>query len=1235
MNLSKVMAAALVLCALAAPALAIDYTSVQDGNWGVSTTWSPAGVPGQGDNVNIAHRVVLEANYSVDNLTIASGGKFVISGAFSVMVYGNWTNNGSDSLVNGFVFLRGPGNRTIGGSNPTSFWRLNIRKSSTSDTVYLTQNISARYPGSGTFMVDTGNFVTNGRNLDVSVTNARVDGMIAGRFWVTGASTVNIYWLYQWGLGYFYVTSPSAVVNIFRQDIANSQHRMDILDGTVNYTGTGTNLNLQLYTNNNGWGWFATGGTITFNGSIASQNLSTHFRATGTSVVRFAGSASSSVLVHNWTGAAQNSWWIEDLRVEKTGGAALRFYTSATAVESLFRVNSAFTVNPGAVVNFTGSFQAGRGYRLPTLTNNGTVNDSAPVFISGDLTGSGTFASGPGGAVTFDGTGTSSVNQPASFWDLTMNKTGGGSLAIFRDLPVGRNFRAQAGTFALGRRTLTLGTASSAGSVAVASGATFTAIGSADSSSIVTAVDEAYPYAFTVDAGATIGARHARFLYPDTMGVNIAGTVDPANDFDSSAFVHGGIPGRMLKIENDQTLDGLDHVAFSGTAGYNIEKLGNSGHITVTLGGGTRWGEAYDNDPNNRIDWVGPDAGVLAVLAPVGTIPLGTVISPRLRLKNFGQYAADFAATVVITDSLGAVVFDTTETGIILAAGDSTDRTFTAAWTADPRGPYTVTGFVTDGLPENDTAVAAVRVVGRDVGISGILSPAGAVPPNSVVTPTVRVTNFGLADAVTDVQLWIVDASSNTVYDTTETGVAVAAGATVQHAFTRTWLAAPEGRYRVIACTKLADDINPANDTGATSFAVGTAVPTAWTEIAQVPLTPSGKAVKDGGMIAYDAGLGAHYVLKGNKTSDFYSFDGTNWVTLAAMPLGTENKNPNKGANICTDGSGTVYATKGNNTVGFWKYATDSTGGVWTQLADVPLGVSNKRVKGGTDLVYVQQDTAAYVYLLKGDKTEFYRYNVGTGEWQTLADAPAGAKAKWDKGSWLVYDEAARKLYAHKAKYSELYAYDIDSLTWGPLQAGIPLTNQQTGKRKKAKDGSDAALAGGLLYALKGGNTVEFYAWNPGTGEWSERALMPEIGSTAKKKRVKGGGGLTTDGSYLYALKGNKTAEVWMYDPGAVALAQPARSGVMAGPAVRPAGMSLGPNPLLTGTAVLRYSLPGSGPAMVRVYDVTGRSVLSRSFVAGRAGTLSLDLKGLAAGVYLVKLTAGDFAASQKLVVER
>lgn len=199
---------------------------------------------------------------------------------------------------------------------------------------------------------------------------------------------------------------------------------------------------------------------------------------------------------------------------------------------------------------------------------------------------------------------------------------------------------------------------------------------------------------------------------------------------------------------------------------------------------------------------------------------------------------------------------------------------------------------------------------------------------------------------------------------------------------------------------------------------------------------------------------------------------------------------------------------------------------------------------------------------------------------------------------------------------------------------GMPLANGQTGKNKKAKDGSDAVMWNGLIWTLKGGNTIDFYSYDMGTATWAEKETIPSLGTTGKKKRVKAGSGLTTDGEALYALKGNKTAEMWTYRIGTAFGAAPTRSGVMAERTVGGVGTALTPNPLSTGYATLRYTLPKAGPATLRVFDVTGRAVVSRSLVAGRSGTASLDLRSLSAGIYLVKLETEGYSSTHKLVVQ-
>ena len=92
--------------------------------------------------------------------------------------------------------------------------------------------------------------------------------------------------------------------------------------------------------------------------------------------------------------------------------------------------------------------------------------------------------------------------------------------------------------------------------------------------------------------------------------------------------------------------------------------------------------------------------------------------------------------------------------------------------------------------------------------------------------------------------------------------------------------------------------------------------------------------------------------------------------------------------------------------------------------------------------------------------------------------------------------------------------------------------------------------------------------------------------------------------------------------------------GVMAGmAAITEYRVSVAPNPLAGGFATVRYSLPRAGTARVSVLDVAGRVVLERN-VAGRSGSMSLDLRSLKAGVYLVRVTADGFSDGQKLVVQ-
>jgi hypothetical protein len=316
-----------------------------------------------------------------------------------------------------------------------------------------------------------------------------------------------------------------------------------------------------------------------------------------------------------------------------------------------------------------------------------------------------------------------------------------------------------------------------------------------------------------------------------------------------------------------------------------------------------------------------------------------------------------------------------------------------------------------------------------------------------------------------------------------------------------------------------------------------------WYECAQVPTSPSGEAVRDGGWLDFDAsgasGNGLIYAAKGKKQPDFYRYDrygsvNSEWLEREPIPPGTEGRPPYKGCRGVCDGNGHVYMTKGNNTLGFWRY--DAADNTWHQLAPVLEGTPRRRVKGGTDLVFTREfednEWHAYVYLLKGGNNEFHRYDSATGVWTALAPAPANSSIKYKAGSFLAYD-GNQYIYAHQAKEHKLYRYDTqgEPPSWSGDLGGMPFVNGQ-GRSKKSKDGGCGIWMDGCIWALKGGNTQEFWQYDAATRAWAEMETIPSLGSTGKQRKVKAGGDITNAGGTLFAFKGNKTLEMWRCAPG-------------------------------------------------------------------------------------------------------
>ena len=564
-----------------------------------------------------------------------------------------------------------------------------------------------------------------------------------------------------------------------------------------------------------------------------------------------------------------------------------------------------------------------------------------------------------------------------------------------------------------------------------------------------------------------------------------------------------------------------------------------------------------------------------------------------------------------------------------------------------------VAGASREFVPDRSTAwwdpayytTVRYRQTVTDVGCRAVVSPAGELDSGTVVTPACSLVNYGTGSHDYDVRLRIGGSYNRTVH------VAGHVSGTVRYVTFPAWAATPLGSVAITCSTELSGDVSPRDDrdTGRVSVRA-LARGTGWVARTELPLGPKAKNVKDGGALCAGQVLadandtGYVFAFKGNNRFEFYRYNITTntWVALESIPALNRNmkkKGVKKGACLVFGTNGKVYATKGNSCLDLWEYTPGTSGGSWLQKADVPMGA--KFCREGVGAVAVKEEGTNYIYLLKGSGTfEFYRYNADTDVWDlTLPAAPAGVSGKpYKNGSGIAYD-GEDTIYAVKGSYNEFYAYSVFGRTWS-VRPPLPLIGA-SGKKKKVKDGAGMAFFGGAVYALKGGNTDEFWLFNRADQKWYEQAQLP-----AGSKRVKGGGALTFSAvnKTLYAFRGNNKREFWQYwiplgaDAGKPTDRAPLKS-VQTGRTIPGSdyGLRVAPTPASV-AATATYSLARPGRVSLRLRDIAGRLVLTLASGDHAAGEYSTQLNAggdrLAAGVYLLEYEAGDYRTTEKLIIE-
>jgi len=532
--------------------------------------------------------------------------------------------------------------------------------------------------------------------------------------------------------------------------------------------------------------------------------------------------------------------------------------------------------------------------------------------------------------------------------------------------------------------------------------------------------------------------------------------------------------------------------------------------------------------------------------------------------------------------------------------------------------------------------------------VVAILSPRGTYDSVAAIVPSAFFANLGPGAATFRAVFRIDSGAAHTVFYNEDSLVTLGQSSSASVGFPEWPGLHPYGEYSALCSVFCAQDTHHVDDTLRRGFQVAPAWIRPWQRRADLPHGTRNKNVKDGGALATTTSWYV-YALKGNNTYEFYRYNvyGNSWVTQDSIPAYNRNlkkKGVNRGSSLVRARDYNLYATRGNNTLDFWQFDPDKPeGSRWTQMTDVPAGA--RPCREGTSMASVRAGGRNYVYLLKGSGTpEFYRYDIKSEVWDTsLPPAPAGTSGRPCKnGSSITYD-GGDTIWCLKGSYNEFFAYSITGNNWVTREA-LPWTAPGGTRKTKVKDGSGIAATGRVVYALKGGNTNEFWRYECDSHGWSAAEEMPTVA-----RKVKGGGALVclTPDSLFYALRGNNTRELWSYEPGAGSLQfePPGRvKNVQANAAcaVPRASLSVSPNPATYSlNPSIYYSLPVPGNVSLKLYDITGKLVCVLASGRQSAGRHSIRISDLGvgasrlgSGIYLLEFKASEYRSTEKIVIE-
>jgi hypothetical protein len=550
--------------------------------------------------------------------------------------------------------------------------------------------------------------------------------------------------------------------------------------------------------------------------------------------------------------------------------------------------------------------------------------------------------------------------------------------------------------------------------------------------------------------------------------------------------------------------------------------------------------------------------------------------------------------------------------------------------------------------PERRDAAARAIIRPNDYEFPGTIAPQAKIQNVGTVTDSVRV-------------FMHIGAYSDSVLVPT---LAAGDSATVTFA---PWNAVM-GTYTAACSVHMVGDVDPSNNliTRTVSFS-------AWARRADIPPQWRKRKVKSAAM-AYATTTQKIYAMKGSGTNDFWVYDpaADSWDTLASMPTGPSGKKARDGVHFTFDPDhgtlGRIWAIKGSGRADFYYYDIANDTWVDRRLMVVTYKgwpYSNRTYRAprrGAAIAYAAEaGPQGSVYGMPGNATNyFWRYDIAKDSWfyphDTLHAEPEtkwipldipggqfGIRCKY--GSDMAYLNG--KVYVLKGTNTvEAYGFSHIANAWNET---LDMNSFYGYRNRRVKNGGALTEQGQTLFALKGGNTQQFWHYNFAADSWKQNSDIPMAGPGQRRVKPKRGAALAGADSTVYCLKGSSSYEFWEYCQAAdtvplITESQPNREGVMAevsGLDLSKPWLTAYPNPARLGLNI-SYNVTSTASTRLRVYDAAGKVVTSLWDATRSRGQYVTHWSGLAAngsevpaGVYFVKLESGDTRLTQKLIIQR